>query len=78
MCIICVQFNKDRDFADAWRMIKSARREKVLDEKHLRSVEYKIWRDGVDAGHISDFAQIDEEERLKNERSQKNSKDSDG
>lgn len=43
MCIICIQFQKDRDFTDARRMITSARREpNSIDAKHLDQVEIEI------------------------------------
>lgn len=43
MCIICLEFNKSRDFGDAKLMIEAARREtNVISEEHLRRVEYKL------------------------------------
>lgn len=43
MCIICVQFQKDRDFSDARRMIMSARREpNSIDVEHLKQIEIEI------------------------------------
>jgi hypothetical protein len=43
MCIICVQFQRDRDLADARRMIEAARREpNSIDEAHLRDVEQAL------------------------------------
>jgi hypothetical protein len=43
MCVICLQFQKDRDFADARRMIMAARREpNSIDEKHLEEIEQEL------------------------------------
>ncbi len=43
MCVICLQFQKDRDFADARRMIMAARREpNSIDEKHLEEIEHEL------------------------------------
>jgi hypothetical protein len=43
MCIICLEFNKSKDFGDAKLMIEAARREtNVISEEHLRRVEYKL------------------------------------
>ncbi len=43
MCVICLQFQKDRDIADARRMIMAARREpNSIDEKHLVQIENEI------------------------------------
>jgi hypothetical protein len=40
MCIICVEFQKNRDLADARRMLASARREpKSIDAAHLDQVQ---------------------------------------
>lgn len=45
MCIICLEFNKSRDFGDAKMMIEAARRETTsISEEHLRSVEFKLQR----------------------------------
>jgi hypothetical protein len=43
MCIICLEFNKSRDFGDTRMMIEAARREVTsISEEHLRSIEYKL------------------------------------
>lgn len=43
MCIICLEFNKSKDFGDAKLMIEAARREtNVISEEHLRKVEYQL------------------------------------
>ncbi|MBC7659930.1 MAG: hypothetical protein H7249_09500 [Chitinophagaceae bacterium] len=43
MCIICLEFNKSRDFGDARGMIEAARREvTVITEEHLRRLEFKL------------------------------------
>ncbi len=40
MCIICVEFQRSRDLADARRMIQAARKEpKSVDPDHLKTVE---------------------------------------
>ena len=40
MCIICLEFNKRKDFVDAERMIEAARREaNVISDEHLEEVE---------------------------------------
>lgn len=53
MCIICLEFNKSKDFGDAKKMIEAARREaSVVPEEHLRSIEYELQK-----------MQDDEEER---------------
>lgn len=45
MCIICLQFQRDRDFVDAKRMIEAARREILvidIEEEHLSELERNI------------------------------------
>lgn len=43
MCIICLEFNKSRDFGDAKVMIEAARRESnAVSEEHLRAIEFKL------------------------------------
>jgi hypothetical protein len=43
MCVICLSFQRDRDFADARRMIAAARREpNVIDPEHLSNIEDTI------------------------------------
>jgi len=43
MCIICIEFQKHRDLADARRMLESARREpKSIDPDHLAEVQRDI------------------------------------
>ncbi|MES2745153.1 MAG: hypothetical protein V4655_06990 [Bdellovibrionota bacterium] len=43
MCIICLEFNKSRDFGDARLMIEAARREaSAVPEEHLRTIEYAL------------------------------------
>ncbi|RZA17710.1 MAG: hypothetical protein EOP10_22220 [Proteobacteria bacterium] len=43
MCIICLEFNKNRDFGDARQMIEAARREaSAVPEEHLRTIEYAL------------------------------------
>ena len=40
MCIICLEFQKSRDIADARLMLRNARREpKSVDQEHLDQVE---------------------------------------
>lgn len=44
MCIICLEFQKHRDFADARRMLDAARREPgSIDPQHLNSVEETLY-----------------------------------
>ncbi|NRA66826.1 MAG: hypothetical protein HRU19_20220 [Pseudobacteriovorax sp.] len=43
MCIICVEFNKHKDFQDTERMIEAARRESgYISEAHLQQVELRL------------------------------------
>lgn len=43
MCVICLQFQRDKDIADAQRMLAFARREPgAIDKKHLDQVEGDI------------------------------------
>lgn len=43
MCLICLEFNKSRDFHDVRLMIEAARREaNAVPEEHLRSIEYAL------------------------------------
>ncbi len=43
MCIICVQFNKNRDIRDAEVMIEAARREAdIVPEEHLAKIELAL------------------------------------
>lgn len=43
MCIICLEFNRSRDFGDARQMIEAARRERnSVSEEHLRTIEYAL------------------------------------
>jgi hypothetical protein len=43
MCIICLEFQKHRDFADARRMINAARKEpNSIDADHLDRVEKEL------------------------------------
>ncbi len=43
MCIICLEFNRTRDFIDAKKMIEAARREvTAVPEEHLRSIEFAL------------------------------------
>ncbi len=45
MCLICLEFNKKRDFVDVRKMIEAARREvNVISEEHLRKIEYRLQR----------------------------------
>ncbi len=45
MCLICLEFNKSRDFIDVKKMIEAARREvNVISEEHLREIEYRLQR----------------------------------
>lgn len=40
MCIICLQFQRTKDLADARRMLAAARREPMsIDSRHLDEVE---------------------------------------
>ena len=40
MCIICLEFNQNRDFANAFEMLESAKREpNSIPEDHLKEVE---------------------------------------
>lgn len=42
MCIICLQFQKDKDLVDARRMLEAAKRELHvidIDSQHLREIE---------------------------------------
>ena len=44
MCIICLEFQKYRDFADARRMVEAARREpNNIDPAHLNEVEEVLY-----------------------------------
>jgi hypothetical protein len=43
MCIICLEFNKNRDLNDARMMIEAARREvNTIPEDHLKKVEEEL------------------------------------
>ncbi len=43
MCIICVEFNRLRDLADAHRMLDSARREPTaIPREHLEAVAAEL------------------------------------
>lgn len=43
MCIICMEYQKNRDLADARRMLQAARREpNQIDPAHLNEVEETI------------------------------------
>lgn len=43
MCIICVEFNKNKDLADAQRMVEAARREtNSISQNHLDLVEVEL------------------------------------
>ena len=43
MCIICLEFQRTKDLADARRMLASARREPTaIDAKHLDDVEREL------------------------------------
>ena len=43
MCIICLEFNKNRDLNDARMMIEAARREvTAIPEDHLKKVEEEL------------------------------------
>jgi hypothetical protein len=43
MCVICLSFQKSKDFADARLMIQAARREPgSIDDKHLDQVEREL------------------------------------
>lgn len=43
MCIICVEFNKNKDLEDARRMLEAARREShTISEKHLEKIEDEL------------------------------------
>lgn len=43
MCIICLEFNKNRDLMDARRMIEAARREvDIIPEEHLEDIEEEL------------------------------------
>ena len=43
MCIICMEFQRTRDLADARRMLQAARREpKSIDPEHLEEVEENL------------------------------------
>ncbi len=63
MCIICLEFNKSRDFGDARLMIEAARREvSVISEDHLRMVEKnlkKIQDEGKDTSEELDPFEVD-------------------
>jgi hypothetical protein len=50
MCIICLEFQRTKDLADARLMLANARREPgAIDRKHLDQVEKEL--DEVAAGH---------------------------
>lgn len=43
MCIICIQFERDKDLNDARLMLQNARREPgAIDRQHLDEVEAKL------------------------------------
>lgn len=43
MCIICIEFERNKDLADAKLMLQNARREPgAIDRKHLEEVEAKL------------------------------------
>ncbi len=49
MCIICLEFNKNRDIGDAQKMIEAARREaNVIPENHLKRIEKELESMGDD------------------------------
>lgn len=43
MCIICIEFNRNKDLDDAWRMLEAAGREpSSISNEHLKKVREKI------------------------------------
>ena len=42
MCIICVQYNKNKDLKEAMEMVAAAGREKAIDLEHLMDVELTV------------------------------------
>ena len=51
MCIICVEFQRTNDLADALRMLDGARREpRAIDPAHLDDVEKKLAEAEVASG----------------------------
>lgn len=43
MCIICIEFNKNKDLEDAWRMLEAAGREpSSITKEHLAKVRSEI------------------------------------
>ena len=43
MCIICIEFNKNKDLDDAWRMLEAAGREpSSISKEHLEKVRDEI------------------------------------
>lgn len=52
MCIICLEFQRNKDLADARQMLAAARREPTsIDPEHLEEVEKTLdeaWRKGRD------------------------------
>ncbi len=43
MCIICLQFQRTKDLADARQMLAAARREPTsIDDRHLEEVERQL------------------------------------
>lgn len=45
MCLICIEFQRNRDLADAKRMLMMARREpSSIDPAHLDKVEQRLAR----------------------------------
>lgn len=43
MCIICIEFNRNKDLDDAWRMLEAAGREpSSISKEHLEKVRKVI------------------------------------
>jgi hypothetical protein len=49
MCIICLEFQRTKDLADAQRMLAAARREPTsIDQRHLDEVERRLAEEAKD------------------------------
>ena len=63
MCIICIEFNRNKDFIDADRMIEAARREaNAISESHLREVEKQLKELKADPNSQGKTLKVDEDE----------------
>lgn len=63
MCLICVEFKKNKDIDDALNMIENAKQEPSdIDETHLELIEFQIRsvktiKDAIDNGVKTPFVE---------------------